>query len=116
LAQKTWGFFTAQVEHKLPQAVVRKVWFFLGPSAFLCNASAQDWQKDMRHWLHLRVDCITPHDWHGICRFRNCLLNNMSGCEKSKPFTDGLVRRHSKSSRWRSKTFKYLWVKGCSMV
>lgn len=21
----------------------------LGPSAFLCNASAQDWQKDMRH-------------------------------------------------------------------
>jgi hypothetical protein len=29
LAQKTWGFFTAQVEHKLPQAVVRKVWFFL---------------------------------------------------------------------------------------
>ena len=29
LAQNTCGFFTAQVEHKLPQAVVRKVWFFL---------------------------------------------------------------------------------------
>ena len=29
LAQKTWGFFTAQVEQRLPQAVVRKVWFFL---------------------------------------------------------------------------------------
>ena len=24
----------------------------------------------------------------------------------------GLVRRHSKSSRWRSKTFKYLWSEG----
>lgn len=34
LAQNTWGFFTAQVEHKLPQAVVRKVWFFLRPVSF----------------------------------------------------------------------------------
>ena len=38
-AQKTCGFFTAQVEHKLPHAVVKKVWFFL-PNYEACRMCA----------------------------------------------------------------------------
>jgi len=114
--QKTCGFLTAQVEQRLPQAVVKKVWSFLGPRECLWSVSAHAWQNDIKHWLHFKVDCMTPQDWQGICKLRNSLWNSMSGCLNKSPSTDGFVRKHKRSRRCLSRTFKYRCVSGCSIV
>ena len=53
-----WYIYHRCIPFLYPSPSMKSIWTMrfpcqtftvLGPSAFLCNASAQDWQKDMRH-------------------------------------------------------------------